>query len=156
MHPKGDPFSPERPKFQPQLEEKESSALNKIRLGLKDLESSLINNDEQSIKYIYGRILDEQQGTVPNKVLIDQLKYELMGAVMPFYNQLKEALNYEETSKILPQEILDIAKKLLEDVNELVKNPLPNRPDQNPFRISVWRDRVGSAIRQLDRLHHTK
>lgn len=161
MHPKGS--SPEHQhnlslEIKKSLTEEERRDLELILIELKSLAASFTSPGETTIKQIYGRLIDEQQSKVPNETLIGQLKNELLGAYMPYYNKLLYSLKVKFPEHLLLAfqkrniDLPNMASKMLEDITELMRKPLPRESKDNPFRLSAWLDTLQNSILIIQRL----
>lgn len=133
-------------------------ALNSTQPILERLNKSLTQKDEGTIKFIYSRLLDEQNSEIKNKALINQLKNDLMGACVPFYTELSQTLHEDlppqvaEFFKAWQIDLNKLADELLHDITEFNKDQLPAKPEENKFRLSIWIEKVNNSNRLLKKL----
>ena len=154
---------PEQPTLSIEMVKEEIDAESEEQLGiireqLQDLFKSLVSIEQGSIRNIYNRILDEQAGTVPNKLLIDQLKLELLGAFIPHYNKLSASLNFGFLPRVVEYftsrklNLKSTAETMHEQIINFMSQELTSKIMNNAFRVSVWRDNIDKTINYIDAL----
>lgn len=150
--------SPEQ-EIQAELTAEQKETLEKISTALEDLLKSLTTiktaeeklDEEDTIKYFHNRLLDEQKGDVPNLKLIDQVKAQLMGAYVPHYTALTQAVSGElpeRVNKYLAAKdvnLQNLGEKMLKDMGDFLGQKLSHNILENKFRISVWMGNISTA-----------
>jgi len=141
------------------LTPEQRSNLVELEQELTSLWSSLTDkNVENSIRYIYGRILDEQTGQVKNPILMNQLKLDLMTAYNRHHDHLNEILRgplpeglvtYFHIERInLPK----VAENMRNDIVGLMTQDLNKEVETNKFRLSTWLEKVQKILFAIKKL----
>ncbi len=140
------------------ITEKDRAVLQNVLQDLKSLLTSLTTPGEDTLKYLYGRLIDEQSSSVPNGVLIDQLKMQMLGAYLPYHNKLMYSLKADFSPQLLSMfqkrdiDLPHLASGLLDDIAEFMKQPLSSNVKRNSFRLSVWLEKIHRSVLVIERL----